>query len=244
MRNLVKRLYSIQALFAFVVPFILIFPLFFIFLQRKEWYKYAFEINHWWSKAFFFLSGISFEIEYRQILDADRRYIFCPNHFSYLDIASMVRNKYLFAFMGKDEMQRIPFFGYMYKRMHITVDRGKMKSRYGAILRAGEVLDSGRSITIFPEGGIISKDPPNLVNFKDGAFRLAIEKQVAIVPVTIPYNWIILPDDEKFLIDKSKKMKMIFHEPIETIGMTMNDIRKLKEQTFSIIEKELRIMNT
>jgi 1-acyl-sn-glycerol-3-phosphate acyltransferase len=146
--------------------------------------------------------------------------------------------------MGKDEMKKIPFFGYMYKRMHITVDRDNMKSRYDAILKAAEVLDNGRSITIFPEGGIISKEPPNMVKFKDGAFRLAIEKQVAVVPVTIPYNWIILPDDEKYLVDKSKIMKVIFHEPIETEGTHMNDLEKLKERTFSIIEKELRIQNT
>ena len=244
MKNLVNRLYSIWVFFAFIGLFILIFPLFFIFLQRIEWYKHAFEINHWWAKVFFTLAGISCEIEYRQDLETDGRYIFCPNHFSYLDIPGMVRNRYLFAFMGKDEMQKIPFFGYMYKRMHITVDRDKMKSRYGAILKAAEVLDGGRSLTIFPEGGIVTKEPPKLVSFKDGAFRLAIEKQVAIVPVTIPYNWIILPDDSKFLIDRSKKMKLIFHEPIKTEGMSIENIESLKEQTFSIIENELRIQNT
>lgn len=243
MRNLVKRLYSIQALFAFVVPFILIFPLFLIFLQNKDWYKYAFKIHHWWSRVFFTFSGIQFEIEYQQELLSNRKYIFCPNHFSYLDIPSMVRNKHYFVFMGKDEMQKIPLFGYMYKRMHVTLDRDRMKSRYSAILKAADVLDEGKSLTIFPEGGIVTKDPPNMVKFKDGAFRLAIQKQVPIVPVTIPNNWIILPDDEKFLIDKSKKMKLIFHRPIETEGMTLNDLGKLKDLTFSVIEKELRVQN-
>jgi len=245
MRNLAKRLNSIQALFSFAVPFILLFPLFFILLQRKAWRGYAFKIHHWWSKVFFFLSGLSFDIEYRKDLDPDRSYIFCPNHFSYMDIPAMVRNRYFFAFVGKNSMEKIPLFGYMYKRMHITVDRKNLKSLYQVVVKSAEFLESGRSITIFPEGGIISREPPNLVPFKDGAFRLAIENQVPIVPVTIPYNWIILPDDGKFLIDKrSRKVKVIFHEPIEPGGLTLNDTEALKGKTFSIIENELREQNS
>ena len=244
MKHLLRRLYSIHVLLAFVLPFVLIFPLFVIFLQRKAWTNHAFRIHRWWSKAFFTLSGISYEIEYLKELDPNRTYIFCPNHFSYLDIPSMVRNRFIFAFMGKDDMQKIPMFGYMYKRMHITVDRERLKSRYGALIKAAEVLDEGRSLTIFPEGGIFTKDPPRMVAFKDGAFRLAIEKQVDVVPVTIPYNWIILPDDDKFLLNRSKKMKVIFHEPISTKGMNLNNINELKNKSFDIINEELRKHNS
>lgn len=146
--------------------------------------------------------------------------------------------------MGKNSMEKIPLFGYMYKRMHITVDRQNLKSRYKALNEAAEALEEGKSLTIFPEGGIFTKEPPQLVPFKDGAFRLAIEKQVPIVPVTLPYNWIILPDDGNLLIDKKdRRVKAIFHEPIETKGMVIKDIQKLKEHTFSIIEKELKVQN-
>ena len=243
MSNFRRRLHSIRAFLAFVFPFLLIFPLFLIFLQRKEWSKLAFRIHHWWSKAFFFLSGLSIEIDYREDLDPKGRYIICPNHFSYLDIPTTVRNKYIFAFMGKDDMAKIPLFGYMYKRMHILVDRESIKSSYKAKVEAGKALDDGRSILIFPEGGILTKDPPNMVRFKDGAFRIAIEKQVPIIPVTIPHNWIILPDDEKFLVDRSLKVKMIFHESIDPSGMTLDDVGQLKERTYKIIESELKKQN-
>lgn len=244
MRNFVKRLHSIQVLLALALPFILMFPLFFIFLQRKSWYDHAYVIHHWWSKIFFFLSGLSYQIEYRAELDPNRAYIFCPNHFSYLDIPAMVRNRFLFVFMGKNSMEKIPLFGFMYKRMHITLDRQNLKSAYRALTQAGEVISEGKSLTIFPEGGIITPEAPNLVRFKDGAFRLAIEKKVPIVPVTLPYNWIILPDDGKLLVNRGDKIvKMIFHEPIQTNSMTIKDIDLLREKTYSIIDKELKIQN-
>lgn len=75
--------------------------------------------------------------------------------------------------------------------------------------------------------------------YKDGAFRTAIEKQIAIVPVTIPYNWIILPDEEKMRLHRGT-VKVIFHTPIETTEMTLNDIPALKQSVFSIIDAELR----
>ena len=82
-----------------------------------------------------------------------------------------------------------------------------------------------------------STQPPEMVRFKDGAFRLAIEKQIPVVPVTIPNNWIILPPDE-FLV-RLGKVKVIFHEPIETKGMTLADTDPLKHRVFNIIKDEL-----
>jgi len=67
---------------------------------------------------------------------------------------------------------------------------------------------------------------------------VAIEKQIAIVPVTIPYNWIILPPDE-FLL-KWNLLKIVFHEPIETTGMTLEEIGTLKDKTRIAIETELK----
>ena len=81
------------------------------------------------------------------------------------------------------------------------------------------------------------KDPA-MAKFKDGAFRIAIEKQIAIVPVTIPYNWIILPPDQ-FLL-RWHKLKVIFHEPVETKGMTLAEIDTLKLRLFKIIDQELK----
>jgi 1-acyl-sn-glycerol-3-phosphate acyltransferase len=92
---------------------------------------------------------------------------------------------------------------------------------------------------IFPEGGIVSKHPPQMTPFKDGPFRMAIEKQVPIVPITLPYNWIVLPD-ESGLLFHWHPIKAIVHQPIPTQGMTMEDMPRLKQMTFEVIERELK----
>ena len=81
-----------------------------------------------------------------------------------------------------------------------------------------------------------------MIEFKDGAFRVAIEKQVPIIPVTIPYNWLILPDDGSYTPHRHL-MKVIIHEPIETKGMTLDNLDELKSKTYTIIHEELLRQN-
>lgn len=71
--------------------------------------------------------------------------------------------------------------------------------------------------------------------FKDGAFRIVIEKQIPIVPVTIANNWIVLPD-EKWLL-KRETVKVIYHKPIETKGMDMGSPNALKQMVYKTIDK-------
>jgi 1-acyl-sn-glycerol-3-phosphate acyltransferase len=197
-------------------------------------------LNRWWARLTFTFSVLPWSVEYRMPLDATKQYIFCPNHFSYLDIPSMGLNKHNTIFVGKSAMERIPLFGFMYRNLHITVDREKLKSRYTSLLRTLQALDDGKSLVIFPEGGMITHLPPQMARFKDGAFRAAIEKQIPIVPVTIPYNWIILPD-EKYMAIRWNKIKLIFHEPIDPKGLTLKDVDALKEKVRTVIEQELKI---
>ena len=95
---------------------------------------------------------------------------------------------------------------------------------------------------IFPEGGIVSKNMPQMARFKDGAFRLAIEKQIPIVPITIPYNWIWLPDDGKLLLHRHENL-IIFHDPIKTKDFTIENIGLLKTKVFEVISNELKSRN-
>jgi 1-acyl-sn-glycerol-3-phosphate acyltransferase len=178
-----------------------------------------------------------FSIEYKEKLNKRKQYIFTPNHFSYLDIPLIALNRINTVFVGKSGMNKIPLFGFMYSRLHITVDRSKLKSKYSTLLRSMQAIDEGKSLIIYPEGGVVTKNPPKMASFKDGPFRLAIEKQIPIVPVTIPYNWIILPDDKLLL--HWRKMKLIFHEPVSTEGMTIKELDYLKEKVYRIIQKEL-----
>lgn len=196
-------------------------------------------LNRVWAYVTFPLVLIPFKIEVHGKLDRAKQYIFCPNHFSYLDIASMGFNPINTIFVGKSDMENVPLFGYMYKNLHITVDRASLSSKYNTVKRSLKAIEEGKSLVIFPEGGMISHNPPHMARFKDGAFRIAIEKQIAIVPVTLTNNWILLPDKNPLLL-RWGVMKIIFHAPVETNGMTLQQADELKEKVFKIIDTQLK----
>lgn len=237
--NFLKTLYTVYAFILFVLVFLLLFPLFLIPIAFPKLFKLVGITNRIWAWIYFPLIGMPWNVEYRQKLDPTKRYIFCPNHFSYLDIAIMGLNTHNTIFVGKSQMEKIPLFGFMYRHLHITVDRDKLSSKYSTFTRSLAAIDAGKSLVIFPEGGIVTHRPPTMGRFKDGPFRAAIEKQVQLVPVTIPYNWIILPDT-KYLRLHWKPMKLIFHEPIDTTGYTLKDVDAFKEKVYHIIDTELK----
>ena len=143
-----------------------------------------------------------------------------------------------FLFVGKNSISKVPLFGFIYRKTHITVDRKSLKSKYETFQKAKQALDENLSLCIFPEGGIASKQIPQLHRFKDGPFRIAIEKQVEIVPVTIPYNWQIMPDDNSYRIFP-KRGEIIFHKPISTKEFTLDNVDQLKIKTKTVIEEEI-----
>lgn len=235
--NILKRIYTFYGVIVFFLLFLIFFVLLLIPIVFKRQYKLVGVFNRWWARLLFTFIGVPFSVKYKAILDLNRQYIFTPNHFSYLDIAAMGLNRHNTIFVGKNDMENIPLFGFMYKNLHITVDRTKLKSRYTSMLRTLEALDEGKSLVIFPEGGIVTEKDPVIGRFKDGAFRASIEKQIPIVPVTIPFNWIILPPD-KFLLTW-RPLKVIFHEPIEPSGYSIEQVDELKHRVRNIIETEL-----
>jgi 1-acyl-sn-glycerol-3-phosphate acyltransferase len=236
--KILRACYTFYGLIVFTVLFLLFLPLLMIPIISPKQFHLTGIINRWWARLLFSLIGLPFSIRYEQKLDPKRRYIFCPNHFSYLDIPAVGLNHHNTIFVGKSEMENIPLFGYMYRKLHITVDRAKLKSRYSTMLKTLQAIDEGKNLVIFPEGGIVTEKDPVMGNFKDGAFRASIEKQIPIVPVTIPFNWIILPPYE-FLLNW-RPLKVIFHKPIEPAGYTMQDIEKYKAHVRHTIDSELK----
>lgn len=228
-----------------MLVFGLLFAIFFIPLLIPIFSPKQFQLigilNRWWARGLFFFLGVPWHLEYRAKLDPKKQYIFAPNHFSFIDIPTMGLNRHNAIFVGKSEMESVPLFGWMYKNLHITVDRTKLRSMYSTHIKTLKALDEGKSITIFVEGGIYTSKPPKMVRLKDGAFRAAIEKQIPIVPVSIPHNWILLPVEPMLL--KWIPTKIIFHEPIAVAGMTLDNIDNLKEKVYNTIDTELRAQN-
>jgi 1-acyl-sn-glycerol-3-phosphate acyltransferase len=237
-----RSIHTFWGLFVFNFLFVVLFPFLLIPILFPKQFQFTGIINRWWAKLMFYFALIPFEIEMRAKLDRNKKYIFCANHFSYLDIPTMGLNPFNTIFVGKNDMEKVPLFGFMYRRLHITVNRESFRSRGSTVIASMNAIEEGKSLVIFPEGGMYSQHPPQMMPFKDGAFRTAIEKQAPIVPVTIPFNWKILPDQTQMRLQPGK-VKIIFHEPIETIEMGLNDVSRLKEIIFQIIDTELKRQN-
>ncbi|MCB9231863.1 MAG: 1-acyl-sn-glycerol-3-phosphate acyltransferase [Bacteroidia bacterium] len=237
MKNILYRIWSLWFYFLFVGLFVLIFPFFWILLSfKKPWtHNLAHKINAVWGRCITY-GALVFTRSYGQRkLDKNTAYVFAPNHSSYLDIPVCnlaIRNQ--FRFMGKAELNKIPLFGWMFNRLHVAVQRESKIGSYRSFIKAQQKLQEGLSVLIFPEGTIPDKKKVTLGRFKDGAFRLAVENQVPLVPVSIIGTDRALPDDGKLLLHPGK-VKVIFHDPIETRGLTLDDVPELKQKVFDLI---------
>lgn len=143
-----------------------------------------FKIARIWATFILFGMGLKPKVKRQYKIEPDKSYVFIANHTSMTDIMLMlyvVKNP--FVFVGKKELTKIPLFGYFYKRTCIVVDRSNTKSKQAVFHSAKEKITQGLSICIFPEGGVPDDESIVLDRFKDGAFRLAIQHNLNVVPL-------------------------------------------------------------
>lgn len=231
-------LYRIWFYILIALPIIFMLPLLLISILKEEWYPYFFKLARFW--AAFILVGMGFwwSIKREQILDKKKSYMFVANHTSMADIMLMlVSVSNPFVFVGKRELAKIPLFGFFYKRTCILVDRSSEKSRKGVFLRAQKRLKQGVSICIFPEGGV-PEEHILLDDFKDGAFRLAINHDIPIVPLTFSDNKKRL--SYTFFSGGPGRIRSKIHNFIPTDNLTIADTKALNERTRSIILRQLQ----
>ncbi|MGB2304906.1 MAG: lysophospholipid acyltransferase family protein [Flavobacteriaceae bacterium] len=167
------------------IPVITLFPLLLLIASHKKGYPTLFWIaRNIWSPFILFGMGFYIKKKFAKPLPQGTSYMLVANHSSYLDPFVMFRvSKNPFVFVGKKEYIKVPLFGSIYKRAAILVDRSSSKSRWGVYERANKVIENGTSVCIFPEVNYV--DDTILLNpFKRGAFKLAIDHQIPIVPMT------------------------------------------------------------
>ena len=236
--KLLRRLYSLWAIFSIVVFFFLFIIPQILCIPFQRAHFIALRLNHLWAKGFFALVFLPTKSTWKFRPAPDQQYILCANHFSYLDIPALGLFPSPFKFVGKSQLSKIPLFGFMYNRIHITVNRSSYKSRAKSLGKARKALQNGFNLGFFPEGGIRLKQFPYMVNFQDGAFRLAAENDIPIIPITFLDNHHILAEDYFFTI-KRKICRVVYHAPIKANDATDGEIKKLKSAVHRVIQEEL-----
>lgn len=223
------------------VPIIVLSPILIITISSEKTYPQFFVLARLWAKIILFGMGLPYRIEREEEMEKGKSYMLVANHTSMTDIMLMLAiSKNPFVFVGKKELVKIPIFGFFYKRTCILVDRNSSKSRFEVFKRAQKRLNQGLSICIFPEGGVPEDETVLLDEFKDGAFRLAIEHQIPIIPISFY-------DNKKrfsfnFFSGRPGLMRAKVHKFVDTEGLTMDDktdIKNLKEKIRQIIYLDL-----
>ena len=234
-----QLLYRIWFYVLVTVPILLLFPLLLISISKEKWYPFFFKLARIWAKTILFGMGFVISVKKLQPFEKQKSYMLISNHTSMTDIMLMlyVIKDNPFVFVGKKELAKIPIFGFFYKRTCILVDRGSSKSRKEVFDQAQKRLNQGLSICIFPEGGVPEDRSVILDTFKDGAFRLAIDHQIPIVPMSFYDNKKRF--SYKFLSGSPGKMRAKVHEFIETQGKTQQDKRIIKDTAREVIYQDL-----
>jgi len=229
----------------FTFTVLIILPAFIFILINKNWYRKFYITAVLWSDLILFFMGMFPSKKGTLKTLKDQAYIFVANHVSMIDVMLLVSTvrKNPLVFIGKKELEKIPIYGYIYKRTMILVDRSSNDSKKQVFKQTKQKLNSGTSIAIFPEGTVPDLDV-ELATFKHGAFTMAIEHQVPIVPMTFLDNKKRFPWSFGGLIGGSKgspgKLRVKLHDPIETKGMVKEDRVKLNEDVRKLMLNDLR----
>ena len=220
------------------VQTILYFPVLAALLMLPRGYSKLFWIaRNIWSRVILHGSGFYLSFEDTHKLKTETNCLIIGNHASYMDVFLMfILNKTPFTFVGKKELYSIPIFGYIYKRAAIMVDRSNSKSRYGVYGRANKLLEEGYNICIFPETNYLDETEV-LADFKHGAFKIAIENNLPIIPVVMFDCKLKFPWYPIFGQPGQLRAKVL--DKIEVNGLTEGDIPGLIDKTRKIMRDEL-----
>lgn len=234
-----RWLYKLWFVFVFFSSLVLLYIPFRILLYTPQRYYKAFWLKRIWARYLAYMSGVPPRIV-RSAEFPDPPYVICCNHSSYIDIIQMynVVPRY-FLFIGKYELLKWPLFNMFFKGMNIAVNRNDRSGAAKAFRKAAQAIDRGTSIAIFPEGTIPAY-APRMKPFKDGAFKLAIEKQVPIVPITFVDHWRLFGEPmELFARARPGIARVVIHDPISTSGMSEADMVSLRRRVYEVIEQPL-----
>ena len=224
------------------IGIVITLPFLIVFSIKESFYPYFYWVaRNIWSNIIMYGMGFYPEIKFKQHIKKGKSYMLVSNHKSMIDIMLMLSlSKDPIVFVGKKELEKIPLFGYFYRRVCILVDRSSPESRKEVYTKAIKRLDTGISVCIFPEGGV--PDPGVILDkFKNGAFSLAIQFQIPIVPITF------LDCEKKFpyffaynhFYGSPGKLRANVHEFIETKGLNQENKEFLKEKVYDILHKDL-----
>ncbi len=238
-----RKIWAVYAVILFLTMMLLSIPIVLFFMAvssgKKALHKNIYYLYHIFTPIFLTLVGIRLKVHGKENLVAGQSYVIVSNHNSSLDfIVNAHAFPGIFRFLAKQELLKVPIFGWIVGKMCLIVDRSSQMSRARSVVEMKKELADGTSIFIYPEGSRNRSDGP-LGEFFDGAFRIAIQTKAAVAVQTISNIRDITATT--LSLDLSPGVLHIFWDkPIETKNMKAEDIPKLKEMVQQVMLKHLK----
>lgn len=243
--NPVKRFFciliAIIGLLLFMVTLlitVIIYVIIFNTFPKEKAPHAAHRVSQVWAIVVFIVFFSRLKVKGRELIDPKKSYVFVSNHRSQLDIPAIARAcRNTFRFLAKAELTKIPLLGYIIKNLYLTVDRRNAEDRSRSMEIMKQSLKDGISVAIYPEGTRNRTDAP-LLDFRDGAFRLAIEAQVPVAVLTILDIEKVNSAKDGFVVCPGT-VHAVWSPPIETKGMTQEDVPALRDKVRQIMMMQL-----
>ncbi len=178
-----------------------------------------------WARFNAFLTPMRVSVEGREHVDRRQSYVIVSNHQSHYDV--FVLYGWLgvdFKWVMKQELRSVPALGYACDRLgHIYIDRFDRQAALASIARAKERIVNGTSVLFFPEG--TRSRAEGMRPFKKGAFHMALDLGLPILPVTIVGTRDVLPPHTQDL--RPGRARLVIHEPIPVAGLVPEQVPEL-----------------
>lgn len=235
MLRILKYIYGVWLAVTFILTtFPMVICYLFMFLVP---YKYqivgVYFINRFFLFIWSVLVGLFYKIEGKENIDKNQTYIVVSNHVNTIDLTAISFGLRVYAKpLVKKELTKIPGVGQLFSLMCLTVDRSDKESRHASKVKMLSDLMKGISIFIFPEGTRNRTEKP-LLPFYDGAFEIAIDAQVPILPV-IQLNTRKLNQDNTWMF-RPGIIEVVHLPSVPTAGLTMDNIQELKAKVHQIM---------
>ena len=233
-KNILGRLLAIWAIVSFISTFLIIFiPSMLTWLipdpKGQDWFI---RISRWWMSVWLYMVGCGFRIRGKENFRKGETYIVTCNHNSLLDVPLSSPfipgpNKTI----AKDSFKKVPIFGFFYMKGAVLVNRKSDRSRKESYDKMKQVLKQHMHMCIYPEGTRNRSAEP-LKKFHDGAFRLAVDTGISIMPAVI-FNTKKASPAHKTFYFWPVKIGMHFLTPVSPAGKTTEE---LKDEVFAIMK--------
>lgn len=238
-----EKVYATWFALVFVGTFLLLYPAFLFLLSDPKYYSQANSLRRFWARWILLFTAVSIRIEYENPRRAlPPKAVYVSNHTSYLDILSMalvVPGN--FMFLAKAELAKIPLFGIFFRTVDMAIARQNPAAAAQSYKQSLRRVGEGVSAIVFPEA-TIGKQVPNLKPFKQGAFKLALDAELPVVPVSLLSNFILLPDGKGFRA-RPGTMRIFVHETIDPKLLSLQNNNSLSQHIFKIIQNKLIAQN-